>query len=107
AWATITRGDGMTEVFFASVQADGAGLASVSSGVLAAGVYTYRAFETPVALTAGNFLASTYGNGASFVQASLTVITALGTLGDVDGDSMVTPLDAVIILQYVVGSQTL
>jgi hypothetical protein len=70
-------------------------------------VYTYRAFETPVALTGANFLANTYGQGASFVQTSLTVIMALGTLGDVDGDNILSPLDAVIILQYVVGSQTL
>jgi hypothetical protein len=107
AWATITRGDGMTEVFFASVQADGSGLASIDSGLLPAGVYTYRAFETPVALNAGNFLALTYGQGASFVQAPLTVIAGVGLLGDVDGDANLSPLDAVLILQYVVGTQTL
>jgi hypothetical protein len=106
AWATLTFSTGI-ETFFASIQSNGSGVATMNSGALAAGNYTFRAFETPIALTAGNYLANTYGNGASFVQATLQVVNVGGLLGDANLSGGVSALDAVFILQYVAGLQTM
>jgi hypothetical protein len=105
AYGTFVRQNGGNFTFLFSVQSDATGEIIIPSGLQPIGNHSILVFETPIALTALNWQLSTIG--ASFASAPLTVIGGGGLLGDVDGDANLSPLDAVLILQYVVGSQTL
>src|SRR5690606_10222713 len=85
AYGTFVRQHGGTFTFLFSVQSDATGEIVIPSGLQPVGTHSILVFETPVALTAGNWQISTIG--ASFASAPLTVIAGVGLLGDVDGDA--------------------
>jgi len=105
AYGTFVRQNGANFTFLFSVQSDASGQIVIPSGLQPAGTHSIIVFETPIALTGGNWQLSTIG--ASFASAPLQVVNAGGLLGDANESGTVSALDAVFILQYVAALQTM